>query len=1222
MSEKIFGFFFAFFFSFFFVFTFVRFFSCRGIRNKMGKRKSVDEIQRNVKLTRKSASFITRLPVEATGALENVVLKGCSKRTWKCLVKLTGIVRPYANVHKQIKELGEWDEFVKRCLLKPGFKDKMKNTIEMEKWLVENARDGSLASLGSDDEKDLIVVISPGETGSQFLLMGDNITNPNGFTSSQIENFIPRPAKTKSHKKHTLVLHRSGFSIDDGFENPLTKFKKCDILLDLESRSSVTDQIPNKKFVLVAPNCGVFYESGTKPKYVPKNDLEILIGKMDSGELKSLLQKLIRFSPQQVEMGPVRYDTSQVLQAVCESSALHPGGKSPNTGLFVRGLPSFLKRLAITMVEDSWVDEHILHDLLLMSIIATNDPDYFPTSIQLARIYESAQCALISKKAVVYKQDQAGDPIPLKPKLNEIKRASCFLDILKSFPWDLTMLRYVSKHNMAFQETNIERPKIMDISHYLDHHVGPEFAYFMNPKALQIAKSRYVPSEIFGDLNHCKSKPFAILFREVFHASSGFNYRRTPDKNMETDEMVQIVRLAQSNYFLEKHGHKLGMETAEIKTPSLPNVMIEKELDPMWMASEIGHMTVRVQQQNYFVFITQVEPEIVLGVSRVPARNQKDVEIDEVARLEAIKKGFQVLKSGIKLQSNSIFGNREIVLKDKKLHFRDGDDIFIPNMIVSMSTSCDLSKIESVLTKMSLSSLRRLWQLSLGFCKLIEFPKITRSGGPDDKPINIYDIEVFQTCLLLQPVLKLTRLRFFQVMEPIVWWHIRDEILKPLLDNKKSKNKRSEKWIMFADKMNRVITPQQNQALELLTNRSDQNNFLIMGVGSGKTMVTCLFLLHLFKIGKLPKHVLFVTPSCAMKSVENELRQFTDFVEVRDMTKSKKQKNDLAVGITLLSQDHMRLVGNLFKKTLPKTYLFLDEFHLCLAQKTLRTKFALESAAICKNFTALSGTPTISHLLYDLMPLLTPIVPFELTMNNFFVGYSFAVNQKSCSKIKVENKKIGLNMPVERSEYWDLLPCSLGGKNEKRLDIRDLNQLIDYSQDQASIKMVNLTIEHIKQKDVVFLVARKVGHVQQLCDLLVGQGVVRSDIYCLFEQKDAIILTESSITNSRQKDPRLKRYKIVICPISCSLGFSMPICNVQISTIYPSNAAKREQIRGRINRLSSCFDQILYIDVICGRIQELIEFKQDRADSLSSILRDLSQDCNGLTTGQCNLLGI
>ena len=53
-------------------------------------------------------------------------------------------------------------------------------------------------------------------------------------------------------------------------------------------------------------------------------------------------------------MGPKKYETGKVLQAVCECSLVHHGGRSPNTGLYVRGLPSFLKRLAVTMVEDAW----------------------------------------------------------------------------------------------------------------------------------------------------------------------------------------------------------------------------------------------------------------------------------------------------------------------------------------------------------------------------------------------------------------------------------------------------------------------------------------------------------------------------------------------------------------------------------------------------------------------------------------------------------------------------------------------------------------------------------------------------------------------------------------------------------------------------------------------------------------------------------------------------
>ncbi len=395
------------------------------------------------------------------------------------------------------------------------------------------------------------------------------------------------------------------------------------------------------------------------------------------------------------------------------------------------------------------------------------------------------------------------------------------------------------------------------------------------------------------------------------------------------------------------------------------------------------------------------------------------------------------------------------------------------------------------------------------------------------------------------------------------------------------------------------------KAHETLIRRSDVSNFIVMEAGSGKTFILAQFLLYLAQIKQLPKHVLFVTPASAMEGVEFELRQFTDCVDVRDMTRSKKTQAGLSLGITILCQDHMRLVGDLFKDDLPNTLLVADEFHLCLCQKTLRTKTMLEWAAASKQLVAMSGTPTINHQLYDLMPMLSPIVPFELTLKNFFVGYSFAINHRTCVDIKAKHETIHVDMPQESDAYWNLLPSSLGGRNAKRLEGCDLNNLIQWSQGVATRTMVDLTYEHVQVKrNTVFVVARNVAHVTIMRDSLVQKGFVLSEIYCILEKKDAITLTEVSI--AQRKDPRIRRYQVIIAPLNMSTGYSVSIANVQISTIYPSNAANREQIQHRIKRLSSVFKEVWYISVICGRIQQLIEFRQDKDDSLTSILKDLA----------------
>ncbi len=412
---------------------------------------------------------------------------------------------------------------------------------------------------------------------------------------------------------------------------------------------------------------------------------------------------------------------------------------------------------------------------------------------------------------VVYKQEQAGEAIKLKPGLSLLKRASCFLDILKSFPWDLTMVRYCAKQRVLEFQTSVIRPKTMDIAHYLDHHVGPEFAYFMNPRALLIAKERYEPSEIFGDLNDQQSKPFAVLFREVFHASSGFNCRRTPNKYafMENeDEFVVMIRKAQSRYFMEKHWQFCS--SAETKVEDEDGEMtssIEVELDRMWLAGAVGHISVRVKQQNYFVFITQVEPTVVLGVARVPSRNQKDIVIDEHDREEVIRLGFGLLKKGVGLQeAQSVFGQASrLILSNDHLHLylqEKDQEPFIPNMLISTETNYDFKHLKEILfAQASMKALQRLWQLSQGFCKVIEFPKISRSGGVEDKPICVDDIEVFQLCLQLEPILSLIRMRFFAVELPALWWYIRDEILKPLLQRQKQKLSTTQNWNLHEDLM-------------------------------------------------------------------------------------------------------------------------------------------------------------------------------------------------------------------------------------------------------------------------------------------------------------------------------------------------------------------------------------------------------------------------------------
>jgi hypothetical protein len=289
-----------------------------------------------VKMSLKSANFVKRMTLEATGAMPGAWLRGCSKRTNGVVLYCTGLVRPYKRVHDQIRQRGEWVEFYRKCRLRPGFTHFSEQ--EMEKWLVDNARPGSIASLGSDNPQDRLVVKTPGKEPSQFLKMGDNVCNPDGFTSADMEALLPRPAKTKKHKKHSLVLHRSGYELMDATINVLAVFdpRTTSLVLDLENRTEDTQPTAGKKFIKISDTVGTCYESAPKSNFAPSPDLKrlgALIFRMDNGELKSLLQKLLRFAPLAVKMDDENFPTPLVLQAVCERCLIHPGGKRPFFGV-------------------------------------------------------------------------------------------------------------------------------------------------------------------------------------------------------------------------------------------------------------------------------------------------------------------------------------------------------------------------------------------------------------------------------------------------------------------------------------------------------------------------------------------------------------------------------------------------------------------------------------------------------------------------------------------------------------------------------------------------------------------------------------------------------------------------------------------------------------------------------------------------------------------------
>lgn len=739
-----------------------------------------------------------------------------------------------------------------------------------------------------------MTVLNLGFKTSQLCLLSDAAQHSilsQAHSVREIEAFIPRKLGAKDGVQHTLVFHRSGFRIKKEESQKRVKTEEKSEVLDLrvagEEGEEVVMSLP---LSMNGRQWQVRYVRGnpeTTLKSIAKPSLPLEMQKFiegaTAGELRSLLQKIIRFAGSAVVMaapsGEVHAATHDVLQAVMLRFVVHAGGFVPQLQTFVRGLPSFLKRLAVIIVEDAWIPEgcdRALHDLLLAAVVSEQDPEFFPSAALLQRWFQWAHAALQSDKAVVYDCQRAGAALPDDDSL--LQRASAFLDHLRSFPWDLIMLRDVAVHqeNLQFVRSVSGAREVMRMEHFLDHHITPHLVYYLSPWALAQAKQQYDPREIFGDFSDDRegSQPYASIMRAIFRRVSGFNYRRSKGEPFAVeDPFVKIVRQGQEDLWAVRNLPAPEEEEEEKETPELQHVVYHQ--DVMCLAAEAGYVTVRCGHLSYYGFLENVHAngKVDVGVVRVPSLGQKDTALDQSDAEKVREATVKRWREGFKIRGKNIFLNEV-----GQLSLKDGGNVQEFLRLSTLVSRPEYARVQQMFRESLFSAAqRRLWQLSSNFTNLVEFPKITRNGGPEDKAITTVDVEVFQFLRNLLPCsfLVLAGEREFRVTNSCLWWHLRETFLKKTMEYHQNPCHSSSEWSFFPDRQERTPTPEQEDALHVLTKRGQRANMLVMPPGSGKTRVIMEFLRFLQSRSQLPKYVVYALPprSTVFSRRSNALRR-------------------------------------------------------------------------------------------------------------------------------------------------------------------------------------------------------------------------------------------------------------------------------------------------------------------------------------------------------------
>ena len=595
------------------------------------------------------------------------------------------------------------------------------------------------------------------------------------------------------------------------------------------------------KIAIVTNNKGIILNQETIFGIIAKKfDIEIskleeikkgLVAFTNAGH-KSLIQKIIRFRSTYIEIGEKLYPSNIVLVVSFALLMINPGSFVPDIRRYVTGLESALKRLAICAFEDSYVDdENIEHicQLLMCSFLIQRFKNWLPTEEMVINWLILAENCFVEDRYLNYDIDRGlkYTPYVMTKCKNHYELSSALLDMIKSFPGDLNMVRDVA-HNkkiLAMDSNDIEQPEIMPLGHAIDQHWAPDIAYMYDYKFLD-------------DILNDDDKPFKNLFEKIFKEVTGINSRKNYNKNFEKEKFVIETRKAQFYYLISKQNRN-----KTLRKISKDRLSFKYELDKSWIAGMVGAIEIQKRPSRYVTLNPSDLDELI--VIKKPSRDMKTAELSieeqESAKMivkSMLQKGVSLNQcpAPIKLLDKSILvekdgefyikkGNTNLlwdevrkVKLEMKLHYNIKYDMEYMLTTIGDGVYYNMyDEIEKLYSKYPLNVLRKVYIYLNNFQQQIELNRLNRQGDGMTHSVSLDDIGAYHFLLELSVIipgsLRLTDSIKFSIIEPIILWIIKDYIGKFIMEYNKI-NTNAGKWIQLVDKYNRKLWNHQNECLD------------------------------------------------------------------------------------------------------------------------------------------------------------------------------------------------------------------------------------------------------------------------------------------------------------------------------------------------------------------------------------------------------------------------
>lgn len=1231
-------------------------------------------------------SLLTHLAVIVTGARPGEIIMGTKTQSKDAVMKICkGTVPPMRQFLDTIRSDDDaWKRFLRKLSVIEYFS--RLTMVEREMWLEEYQSENDVYL---EDVENLEVEILDFGSSDLLNLPEDVLEQLHGgeiYDMKEIADAFPgKPGSEGLKGRHTLMFRRGIWKVSTVFgevrEYPGIVIDSVNGVVAQgataeEDQKIVTFDTFAKKYG-VSKGKNIVEENQTVGVLLPKKttskrDLENMafVDKdllkrvkhatrgFTAAGYKSLLQKIIRFRAKRIsweEDGVLtEHDSTKVLECVILILILHPGSFVPDIQRFVSGAESALKRVIVSLFEDSYIfplsngeHERLALNVITGAYLAQRLPGWKPDMDTVVNVMQLSAMGLNTADAFVF-DTKAGCKLPpyvISEKSKPLEAVSAVMEELKSFQGDLGMIRYEVKNRYSGTEKTTRlnvRPDVMPLEHCIDQHWAPEIAYMY-------------PREFIEKNRTSGNAPFSGLFVRLFSEVTGVNPRRPLRKgttmapigytdDFETEGFTQLTRGAQHLVLLSK-------QTTPLQRGNIKGTYnLKYTLDRSWISGMVGAIEIKGRPPA-LVTLHPEDPEVLVAV-RKPSRDMKTPFLTDEQNSYALDKAMELLTTvGVPLNKTQppipemkgsvlIWDEEtsEYFIKMKNSSVR-WDEFRVGEIAIPYVEDVDLDLMNAVIydgegivvdaDKKLLELLKDTRHQDIQKCitylgrnaSVFEFKRIGRDGDGTQGVVSVEDVGAYQLLMKIKLMYPSAFSRVhgnalkFQINVAPLVWHIREILVKYLSGAVKYESK---KWGTPGEKLQRKMWEHQVSSVEEMKDSHElgrRGSFIWIPVGMGKSLIVMKYLEWLWSENKLPKYVIYTLPSSAIKSIMSEIEgfgfQYRLIVPLAKLdavykTSEGKPKKHIVHGstpvpyvINLIEHDHLRRCEGELSGVMANSVFVIDEVHKAL-NDTKRTAVALQLSHLSREFIALTGTPVIDTNTYKLIWWLEQIVPFEVNEKNFWVAANGMVSKKVATTKEIVRKDIEVEMSNDMmKKYESLVPPGLGGKNSHPRS-EDFMNAMKLCYDVVDVNIVRMVKSTLKSGHRPLVVARDAKHQEKLFREITK--VVPSKDVFMFSYKNPIYLTDESV---RKKE--VHPYQVVITTMRYVEGYTVTYLDTMITSVYPSNNASREQLEGRINRISQTSDTVTYITLHCGILTHILHRHND-SRNLAAVLSSLADE--------------